>query len=270
MTKYVWTGAVDNNFSTAGNWDPAGVPGRGDVAILNGSGSMTITDQHVGGLNIAGNNFNGSGTVIIADQHVSGLNIVSNNHNGSGTVIITDQHVSGLNMVSNSSGGGAESITLTPFDPSAAVTPPAAAPMVHVPITDLGLAAGLATGLATLGAALSEALGTADGKLVIDFGDDRDPPGGVPVAHLLTLDHPEDLRAVISNFDADDRILLTGKDITTAQFDHGVLLLSNGTEMVARLSFEDHVTAEEFVVTTGGGETVLSHVPSLSHDAVLI
>lgn len=41
-----WTGSVDSNWSTAGNWSTASVPGTSDDVIINGSVNLTV-DQNV-------------------------------------------------------------------------------------------------------------------------------------------------------------------------------------------------------------------------------
>lgn len=42
MAEHIWTGAVDTDFGTAGNWSPAGPPATGDTGIVPASATVNI------------------------------------------------------------------------------------------------------------------------------------------------------------------------------------------------------------------------------------
>ena len=45
--NYTWNGSVDNDWATAANWTPSGVPGNtDDVTINNATGYPTLISSH--------------------------------------------------------------------------------------------------------------------------------------------------------------------------------------------------------------------------------
>ena len=78
-TNYTWTGSSSKNWSTSGNWSPAGVPGSGDnVTIGSGSdtvqisGDITIANLTMSGrkLNLAGYTLTSTGTSALSGGKV--------------------------------------------------------------------------------------------------------------------------------------------------------------------------------------------------------
>ena len=63
---YTWTGAVDSHWEKSANWEPNGVPEKGDIAAIPSgtSNSPTISDRDIEGVQIAlGNSDGGSVTL---------------------------------------------------------------------------------------------------------------------------------------------------------------------------------------------------------------
>ena len=58
-TTFTWTGTNSSDWSDMGNWNPSGVPGSGDMVIINAAGGLVSTDN--GSFTVAGLEINSGG-----------------------------------------------------------------------------------------------------------------------------------------------------------------------------------------------------------------
>lgn len=86
-TTRTWTGATDSNWGTASNWNPAGVPGQGDVLVFPGAAPLS-TNNNLNGLDldtlsfaanyvVTGNAFTVDTEIAVTNAVVSVANMVS-------------------------------------------------------------------------------------------------------------------------------------------------------------------------------------------------
>jgi hypothetical protein len=94
QVKYTWTGG-SGSWQTASNWNPSGVPGIADTAVIN-SGTLT-NDQSVtvAGLFQNGGTINGTGNISITANFIWGSGI----HGGTGTTTISSSGIGELAQV---------------------------------------------------------------------------------------------------------------------------------------------------------------------------
>ncbi len=94
---YTWTGATSGDWSVAGNWSPAGVPGSADDAVLTAAGQAPVLSTSVSATNVTvpnGVTLSLGGNTLTASGNVSAGTTITN-----GTLIMTGNGTTVQGMV---------------------------------------------------------------------------------------------------------------------------------------------------------------------------
>src|SRR6267143_4297369 len=62
---FTWTGSASTDWFNPGNWNPSGVPGSTDTAVISSGTAQVGTATNVGTVNLSGGTLTGSGDITI-------------------------------------------------------------------------------------------------------------------------------------------------------------------------------------------------------------
>jgi hypothetical protein len=88
QTKYTWTGG-SGSWQTASNWNPNGVPGVADTAVINSGTVTTDLAVTIAGLYQNAGAIDGTGNITVTSKFIWG----AGTHGGTGTTTISSSGI---------------------------------------------------------------------------------------------------------------------------------------------------------------------------------